>query len=410
MVKTGYDYYGLSGNPFRDLSSESLENVDIFHVVQELDDELKIIKNEIFEKENKAVIAILGGYGVGKTERLLLVKSQAESNGFYCVFRNMSNETRWTVASLMDEMISDANKKLGFFKRIFNPPKWYKKILKTRKKVTTNYDPEEIGHVIVNALNENTPSLLLLNDLHNLQQPADLDNFVRVVHVIADHSNPGVLTMMSSDFSFFNKLMKRHPSMNERINRKIIVPPLDNNEAGLLIAKRMLDKRLVDSIEPLYPYTEEAVSVMNLEAAGNARQLLKIASIVIDNAAQAKLMTIDGFTTRDILKTGENQKLDIDFEGEKEKSDIESAWKPKKNKKSRKIKKSTVSAKTDSVSKSTDKPLPIPNYSEIKSIRVKCPKCAKNFTFEVKGSNEEMRCPNPKCDFIGKINLEKIIQ
>lgn len=410
MFKTGYDYYGLSGNPFRDLSSESLENVDIFHVVQDLDDELKIIKNEIFEKENKAVIAVLGGYGVGKTERLLLAKSEAESNGFYCVFRNMSNETRWTVASVMDQMINDTNKKLGFFKRIFNPPKWYKNILKTRKKVTTNYDPEEIGHVIVKALNENTPSFLLLNDLHNLQQPADLDNFVRVLHVIADHSDPGVLTMMSSDSSFFKNLMNRHPSMNERINRKIIVPPLDNNEAGLLIAKRMLDKRLVDSIEPLYPFTEESVAVINDEAAGNARQLLKIASLVIDNASQSKLMTIDGFTTRDILKIGENQKLDIDFEEEKEKSDIAPIWNPKKNKKLRKSKKIAVIPKNNTGAKPANNPLPISNSSEIKSIRVKCPKCAKNFTFEVKDSNEQMRCPNPQCDFIGKINLEKLIQ
>jgi len=406
MIKTGYDRYGLSGNPFRDLSSESLENVDIFHVVQELDHEIKIIKDEIFEKENKAAIAILGGYGVGKTERLLLVKNEAKNNGFFSVFKNMSNETRWTIASVVDEMIYDANKKLSFFKRIFSPPKWYKNILKIRKKVTINYDPEEVGHVIVKALNENAPSFLLLNDLHNLSQPADLDNFVQVLHVIADNSEPGVLTMLSSDIGFFENLMVRHPSMNERINRKFIVPSLNNNEAGLMIAKRMLDKRLVDNIEPLYPFTEEAVAIMNYEANGNARKLLKIASIIIDTATQRKMMTIDGPTTREILKVSENKKLDVDFD--EEKSDITIVETPAEVKSLNKIKISS-SKKIKPVKKPMSNPLPIQNYSGIKSIRVKCPKCAKVFTFEVSSSTEQMRCPNPLCDFVGKINIEKLI-
>jgi phage FluMu protein Com len=409
MIKTGYDRYGLSGNPFRDLSSESLENVDIFHVVQEIDHELKIIKDEIFEKENKAVLAILGGYGVGKTERLLLVKNEAKNNGFYSVFKNMSNETRWTVASVMDEMISNANKKLGFFKRIFNSPKWYKNILKIRKQVKTNYDPEKIGHVIVEALNENAPSCLLLNDLHNLSQPADLDNFVQVLHVIADNSDPGVLTMLCSDIDFFEKLMKRHLSMNERINRKFVVPPLSNNEANLMIAKRMLDKRLVDNIEPLYPFTEEAVAVMNDEAEGNARKLLKVASVVIDNASQRKIMTIDGFTTHEILKVSENQKLNVDFEEDVEKKDLSIVETPIKDSSLKKVKKITSSSKVTSVKKSVGNPSSIQNTSGIKSIKVKCPKCAKIFTFEVSSSTEQMRCPNPSCDFVGKINLEKLV-
>ncbi len=61
MEKSGYERYGLSGNPFRDLSSENLEDVELYHVNQSIDKDLSGIVDEIFGKENKAVIGDIGG-------------------------------------------------------------------------------------------------------------------------------------------------------------------------------------------------------------------------------------------------------------------------------------------------------------------------------------------------------------
>jgi len=47
LRKGGYERYGLTGNPFRDLSSDSIENVDIFHVHQSIDDSITNIMEEV---------------------------------------------------------------------------------------------------------------------------------------------------------------------------------------------------------------------------------------------------------------------------------------------------------------------------------------------------------------------------
>ncbi len=444
MEKTGYDRYGLSSNPFRDLSSESLENVDIFHVSQNIDDELSVLKEEIFDKENKAVVAVLGDYGFGKTERLLLAANEAKKNKAFYVIVNMSAETKWSVANVIDQMIKNSG--LTFFQRTFSSPKWYRNLLKMKKQVKKRYNPDAIGRVIVEALNANAPSFLLLNDLHNLSHVEDLDNFVRVLHNIADYSNHGVLTMMVSDANYFQNLMSRHPSMNQRINHEIIIPPLSNNEASLMIAKRMLEKRMVDSIEPLYPFTEEAIYVLNKEAKGRPRQLLQITSFVIDLAAQRKIMNIDKEITIELLNIGKNQRLNIMYQDETQIiSPDQKLEKPveipisRKTNKEKKAKKSGLLPKKSKMSKSKQIPvyqgnptsnpnnpgddssfLPddkfetsIDNEFEtmkeidkpevIKNVRVRCPKCTKIFNFEITNETEKLVCPNPDCDFSGKI-------
>jgi len=107
--KTGYERFGLRSNPFRDLSSESLENVDIFHVVQELDENLNRIKEEIFYKENKAFIAILGGLGAGKTERLLLAANEGRKQNAFVVFQSMSMETRWAIEGILESITKETH-------------------------------------------------------------------------------------------------------------------------------------------------------------------------------------------------------------------------------------------------------------------------------------------------------------
>ena len=71
LEKSGYERYGLTGNPFRDLTSDSIEDVEIFHVKQQIDGELNELIEEVEAKENKAVVMLLADLGAGKTERLI---------------------------------------------------------------------------------------------------------------------------------------------------------------------------------------------------------------------------------------------------------------------------------------------------------------------------------------------------
>jgi type II secretory pathway predicted ATPase ExeA len=457
MEKRGYERYGLSSNPFRDLASESLENVDIFHVVQGIDEELARMKEEVLYKENKVVIAILGGLGAGKTERLLLTANEAKQQKAFCLLQNMSLETKWAVEGILQLIIQESH--LGFFKRVFSAPSWYRAVAKKRKKAEKSYDPEKAGRIIAAALNANAPSFLLINDFHHLAQAEDREQFFHVLHVLADHITHGVMIMISCDRAYFQSIMQHHVSLDERINRKIVVPPLHDDEANLMIAKRLLEKRLVDDVDPLYPFTPEAISFLNQQAKGNPRHLLKSVDVVIDIAAKKRAIMIDEVLVREILTLRQNQQLDVDIEEEPDILPIETpvivsvsnpkrssqpmtlpvntpldsdyasnkttpkkrsgnpapvkesqgSIVPKKKKDSLNLPKNQPMKKKNLAKKS---PREVPKKHSTKSgsvspslstsnhvAKVQCPVCSKVFSTEI--NDETIRCPH--CDFIGTV-------
>lgn len=420
MQKTGYERYGLSSNPFRDLSSESLENVDIFHVVQQVDEDLARIREEVFYMENKAVVAILGGLGAGKTERLLLVANEASRNQAFYVFQNMTFETRWVVEGILDLIIQQS--KIGFFTRLFSAPKWYRAVVKKRKKAEKQYDPDKAGRVIAKALNSNAPAFLLINDFHHLARVMDAERFLHTLHVMIDHLDSGVLVMISCDQQYFEKLMHSHPSLHERINRKIVIPPLCDDEAQLILAKRLLEKRLVDDVDPLYPFTANGVAFLNLEVNGNPRHLLKLADVVIDYAAQKRAIMIDDAVVGDVLSMVKEQKLAIpqdDLQPELTCIPLQKTTKGNtteekpvpvvqqnrsvSNKKAvakkTPVKKKQVAVpmaqKPQKNSKTTTGSLPVA------MVKVSCPMCQKVFSAKLNGKEGVLRCPY--CDFIGTV-------
>lgn len=333
MEKKAYERYGLTGNPFRDLASETIDNVDIFHVNQDLDYVMNTVYEEIVEKENKAFVLMLGGLGSGKTERLLLARNIAKENDVFCVYCTINSDTGRLIKSIMNEISVAAD--LGFFTKLFFAPKWYRAVEKKKRKAKKKYDPEKAGKIIADALNQNTPSFLLVNDLHNLPWAEDKELFYKSMYVLVNNIKPGVLVVIGSDEKYFEKEIKKHKPLKQRLNKTLPVKPLSDQEASLMIAKRMLAKRLVEDLEPIYPFTSEGISVLNREAKGNPRKLLRICDTVIDKAAQEKAINIDPEIVKNILNISKNKKLDIDY-GEKDSKQVRLEDVPKKGKKGKK--------------------------------------------------------------------------
>lgn len=297
MDKTPYNRYGLSGNPFRDLTSESLEAVDLFHVNQSIDVPLFGLRDEVIEKENKAIIALIGETGAGKTERLLMLRSET-AKGVFCVYRNVVPETERLVGGIADDIVRGS--KTGLFS---NPP-WLKGVKRLQGAPKKGYDPDAAARMVAAAVNHNAPSFLLLNDFHNLEKSREPDKFVRFMHTLFDEIDVGVLVMFGTSERYFEELMKGNLSLNDRIHRKLRIPPLNASEACLMIAKRLIAKRLVEDLDPLYPFTDKSVAVMNEMSSGNPRRLLKLADKVIDHAAQHRLLQVD----MDAVHAAEGQK------------------------------------------------------------------------------------------------------
>lgn len=401
--RTGYERYGLRGNPFRDLASESLDEIDILHVNLNVDEYLGVIKNEVLDKASKAVIVLVGDTGAGKTHRLKFLCNEAEKNELFYVYKNVDEKATWVVKGTLEELIKSSDKTdLG----LLTKPKWYKQLNKIKKNLD-NYSPENVGRAIADCLNANAPSFLMFNDLHRLASSKSLDRFVRVLRMIFDNIDDGVMILIGSRTEFFQDLVVKYPSINEHINRRFVLDTLEDEQASLLIAKRLLEKRIVEDIEPLYPFTKESTKVLNEKANGNPRLLLNITSIVLDHAAQKRVITIDEEFARESVKSSKNKKLDLFFDQRdtilKERKKLEKTGFKEKIKATPQIQGNPTSPYPSKNDQSQD----IEDKIIAQKVKVKCPKCGKVSSFNITGKQKKVFCPNPDCDFSGMIKAKQ---
>jgi len=291
----------LTGNPFRDLASETLENVTLFHVNQETDQNLRTIKDEILDKENRAVVAIIGELGAGKTERLRVAAAEAKEEKSFCAYFDITEKTAGALRGLAQEFRKSAQEH-GLIKTFGGPP-WMKAIQGLEKLKDEKYDTAEAGHALARALNETAPSFLLLNDVHNLIDTNEVDSFIKVLQELVDALKPGVLLMFTCYTSYLAWLTVNHPAFAQRINRKFVLRRFDDDEAALLIAKKLLAKRVVEDLDPTYPFDADAVSALNRAAGGNPRRILELADLALEYALAHRAYRVDGDMVHTVAPT-----------------------------------------------------------------------------------------------------------
>ena len=116
-----------------------------------------------------------------------------------------------------------------------------------------------------------------------------------------DALKPGVLVMFSAYSSYLAWLQANHPAFATRINRTFPLAGLSDEEAGLVLAKKMLAKRIVEDLEPTFPFDAEAVKELNRSASGNPRRLLELADLALEYAVAHRAHRIDGDVVRLML-------------------------------------------------------------------------------------------------------------
>jgi hypothetical protein len=184
-------------------------------------------------------------------------------------------------------------------------PRWLAKLKKLYRTAHKSYDPEWAGEVIAEALNGSAPSFLLLNDIHGLESGQDTPTFLNTLHAIFDNLEPGVMVVMTSDTNYFKDNIAKDESLVARINRIFVVPPLSDKEVALMIAKRLLAKRVVKEMASFYPFTESSIAEINRRAEGNPRELLKMADQVLEVTVRKKAIQIDEDLVRLVLDPSE---------------------------------------------------------------------------------------------------------
>jgi type II secretory pathway predicted ATPase ExeA len=291
MPGLAYERYGLTGNPFRDLAVENLDDVTIFHVNQEVDHTLRTIRDEILDKENRAVVAVIGELGSGKTERLRVAAAEAAERKAFVVYFDITEKTPSALRGLAKEF-QDAAKAAGKIKA-FGGPGWVRPMAALEKTKDEKYDPKEAGRTIARALTESAPAFLLLNDLHNLIESREVDSFAKLLQEITDQIKPGVLVMFSCYSSYLAWITVNHPALASRINRTFLLQHFSDDEAALLLAKKLLAKRIVENLDPTYPFDLDAVSALNTLSGGNPRRILELADLAIEYAMAHRAYHVD---------------------------------------------------------------------------------------------------------------------
>ena len=135
--------------------------------------------------------------------------------------------------------------------------------------------------------------MLLLNDLHNVAAAKELAGFTKALQELIDVIKPGVLVMFGAFPAFMLQLAREQPPLMGRLNRTVVLPRFNTDEAALMIAKKLLAKRLVEGLDPLYPFDRDAVAKLNQTAYGNPRRTLELADAALEYAATHRAYRID---------------------------------------------------------------------------------------------------------------------
>ncbi len=266
---------------------------------QASDEALRTIREEVLDRENRAVVAITGPPGAGKTQRLRVATAEAKERGAFVVYFDVTTRSPWVMRGLA-EAIQEAARGAGF-QKMLGSPAWLRAIGTLARSKGGLYNPKEAGRRIGEALNATSPSFLLLNDVHNMTEAYEADLFVKTLEEVSGVMKPGVLLMFSCYVGYLAWLTANQPAFAARINRSIPLAGLSDDEARLVLAKKLLAKRIVEELEPTYPFDREAVRELNLAAKGNPRRLFELADVALERGVATRAYQIDGELVRAAL-------------------------------------------------------------------------------------------------------------
>ncbi len=296
MSKYDFSRFGMTENPFHAIKAEDIVDMSKVHVNLAVDDHLAKIKENVFSKTQSSVVVLTGPEGVGKTHRLIVSAYEAAVNELFYAYHNVADVQTLCCDDLATSILSA--KKIS----VFNTPKWHSNLSKLAKKMRKNSgDPSSFGLAIAEALNANAPSFLLINDLHRLTGIKDADLFCQCLGQIVTHLSSGVLVMITATDDFYEGFYRMQPKFAQSITCHLSIPHLNKDDAKQILSKRLSTGRLVNDIDPLYPFDMIALEQLLESSRGLPTDLIKFAEISIDYALDQDALAIDGQLVTDAI-------------------------------------------------------------------------------------------------------------
>ncbi|BAD86287.1 predicted ATPase, AAA superfamily [Thermococcus kodakarensis KOD1] len=299
-----YDVYGLSHNPFEQLASEGIADVESIHVYQEVDMRLQMIISEVLGHKSSIALSIVGPLGMGKTQRLKNIAKAIEDNGGKAIYVKVDTNdilklTRDIFYALKPPrsrtniFLENLSRKLGFIDRL-------EKMLSD----PNEYKSRDIAELLVEQLKKYPYSALLLDELENMQGAGEREKiqfFEMLRHVISTMP-PGCIVAFACIPEAYEEYTKIFPAFFMRLHYEFKLRPMSVEETFELVKKRLNKARVKDTDDPIYPFTEEAIKLIHDLARGNPRQILRLLHYVLSEAAKHKFDPIDDYVVTTILE------------------------------------------------------------------------------------------------------------
>lgn len=276
-----YSRFHLKVNPFTQLSSEGIHNVEELHVSQSTDARIAEAIANVLEGASIAIL-LVGDLGTGKTQRLRGTRHIIEQSGGLAVYLKVDSADiiRTTLDIFRDFVPAESP---GIFRS-----------LRRRREDTyvlsrENYDSSELGDALTENMAAYHLSALLLDELENIMQTSesDLILFFEMLRQFISVMPPGCLFIVACTPDGFNRMQELFPAFVVRFHYQLRSEGLEEEEAVELARKRLEKERKPgkESLNPVYPFDESAIHLANDMARGNPRILLRILQIVLSSAA-----------------------------------------------------------------------------------------------------------------------------
>ncbi len=314
-VSSSYERFGLEKNPFTDLSSEAIRDIEKIHVSQEIDSRIADILSDVIGESSGIALSIVGPLGSGKTQRLKGVHKLVQESGGMSIYQKIdSNDIIKTTLDIFsyfseyeDEVeaeqpleevpitegsefgeeayeLPQQQEELSFFqklKRLFSkeekvapPVQEYEEYELTR----ANYNSQDIGNQLIDYLGEYKRSALLLDEMENiLTAPnTDLILFFEFLREFISNMPESSVFIMTCTKNAYDKIREINPAFVARLHNELFSEPLSDERAIKLVQKRIEYNRKKSIPNPLFPFEESAIILANSMSKGNPRDLLKL--------------------------------------------------------------------------------------------------------------------------------------
>jgi len=277
MRRSPYHRFALVGNPFKETGEKEL-----MHVRRHVDETLDDFFYATIERSENSLLKIIGKPGYGKTEHLLITNNNARKEKVFCRYINCDD-----ASTTIREILAALSRK-----KIFKPD-YLKKIDKVRKNLNKgNMEMEMMVDAVSSALNAYSPCFLLLDDFDRMLTSQTGSDFCIAIQKILTNTSGGVLIVITTE----SDICELH-------GETITLERFGDKDAELFVAKRLLKKRSIEeNMDPLFPFTPEAVHKMNAYTNGNPGELLDIMSKIVDEAVKKEVILIDNEFVSTILR------------------------------------------------------------------------------------------------------------